>query len=237
MAGFSSRHGRTAAEPTERGLRLTAADGEHVEVELPFLPWPGPVAAEGEPDAGGDVALARLVGAATAHVLAARRVGVLLVRRGGYACALIEDGAVAASKVGSRYVQSRTAAGGWSQQRFARRRANQADGLVGAAAESAIRILLGARPSPSGRPDWLVTGGDRPLVEQALADPRLRALARLPRGPQLAIGDPKQDLVDRLPALLRQVSITLSDTGHPAQEPPPAEPSPSGLVRPTRGDE
>jgi len=33
-----------------------------------------------------------------------------------------------AHKVGTRYVQSRTAAGGWSQQRFARRRTNQADG-------------------------------------------------------------------------------------------------------------
>ena len=31
-----------------------------------------------------------------------------------------------AHKVGTRHVQSRTAAGGWSQQRYARRRANQA---------------------------------------------------------------------------------------------------------------
>ena len=52
-----------------------------------------------------------------------------------------------AHKVGTRYVQSRTAAGGWSQQRFARRRANQADGLVGAAVEHAVRLLTGIRPA------------------------------------------------------------------------------------------
>ena len=107
----------------------------------------------------------------------------------------------------------RSSAGGWSQQRFARRRANQADGLVHAAVESAARILLDRTASPSGGPAWLVTGGDKPLVEQALADPRLRAVAALARGPHLTVGDPKRDLVDALPALLRQVSITLSDTG------------------------
>jgi hypothetical protein len=41
------------------------------------------------------------------------------------------EGGLLAHKVGTRYVQSRTAAGGWSQQRFARRRDNQADELVG----------------------------------------------------------------------------------------------------------
>ena len=43
---------------------------------------------------------------------------------------------LSASKVGSRYVQSRTAAGGWSQQRFARRREGQAAQLVRAAAQA-----------------------------------------------------------------------------------------------------
>ena len=57
---------------------------------------------------------------------------VLLLRRGGYAVALAAEDGLLAHKVGSRHVQSRTAAGGWSQQRFARRRGNQADALVGA---------------------------------------------------------------------------------------------------------
>jgi hypothetical protein len=229
VAGFSSRHGRTAAEPTRRGLQLTAEDGEYAAVELPFPPWSFPPwsgagAVDGEPAAVAEAPLDRLVEAATAHVLAGRRVGALLVRRGGYACAVLDGGAVVASKVGSRYVQGRTAAGGWSQQRFARRRANQADGLVDAAVGSAVRILLDGVPGPSGGLDWLVTGGDRPLVEQALADPRLRAAAALRRGAHLTIGDPKRDLVQTLPALLRQVAITLSDTGTAGRPPGPALP-------------
>ena len=46
-------------------------------------------------------------------------------RRGGYAVGLASGGGFTASKVGSRHVQSRTAAGGWSQQRFARRRGSR----------------------------------------------------------------------------------------------------------------
>ncbi|MGL5852830.1 MAG: Vms1/Ankzf1 family peptidyl-tRNA hydrolase, partial [Phycicoccus sp.] len=69
-------------------------------------------------------------------------VGLVLVRRGGYAVGVAAGGRLATHKVGTRYVQSRTAAGGWSQQRFARRRANQADELVGATADVAARIVL-----------------------------------------------------------------------------------------------
>lgn len=59
----------------------------------------------------------------------------------------------------------------------------------------------------------LVTGGDRALVDRALADPRLRAVARLPRGPHLALGDPRADVVRAVPAMLRSVRITLTETG------------------------
>ena len=104
--------------------------------------------------------------------------GVVLVRRGGYAVGLARDGRFVATKVGTRYVQSRTAAGGWSQQRFARRRHNQADALADAVAAYSLRILLGDNESPGpGAPDvpnGLVVGGDRTLVGQVLADSRLR---------------------------------------------------------------
>ena len=82
--------------------------------------------------------------------------GIILVRRGGYAVGLAHGDRLTAHKVGTRYVQSRTAAGGWSQQRFARRRANQADGLVGAVAEHAVR-LLGA-PGVSQTPEVSSSG-------------------------------------------------------------------------------
>ena len=66
----------------------------------------------------------------------------------------VASGGRLTSKVGSRYVQSRTAAGGWSQQRFARRREGQAKELVRGAA-AAVRPLTGTR-----RRGATVLGGD-----------------------------------------------------------------------------
>ncbi|MGH1565679.1 acVLRF1 family peptidyl-tRNA hydrolase [Mumia sp. DW29H23] len=86
--------------------------------------------------------------------------GILLVRRGGYAIGRVEAGELTAHKTGTRYVQGRTKAGGWSQQRYARRRANQADGLVEAAAEVARRLLPDAGA--------VFGGGDRALVGQVV---------------------------------------------------------------------
>ena len=106
-------------------------------------------------------------------------------------------------------MQGRTAAGGWSQQRFARRRAKQTAELADASAAVAARILA---ESPI---DWLVTGGDRALVEAVLAEPALRAVAALPRGPQLAVGDPDAALVRALPVAVTRVRVTLRQ---PAQD-------------------
>src|SRR5687768_69778 len=93
-----------------------------------------------------------------AAAFALRRLGLLLVRRGGIAVGVAVGGELTASKVDSAYVQSRTAAGGWSQQRFARRRENQAKALAVGAADVAARLLT------AGDLDALVTGGDRALV-------------------------------------------------------------------------
>ncbi len=67
--------------------------------------------------------------------------GVLLVRKGGFAVARLEHENIVDSKVGQRHVQGRTKAGGQSQQRFARRRDNQARAAYEAAADHAARIL------------------------------------------------------------------------------------------------
>ncbi len=63
--------------------------------------------------------------------------GVLLVRKGGFAVARLAGDRLAESKVGQRHVQGRTKAGGQSQQRFARRRDNQARDAYAAAADHA----------------------------------------------------------------------------------------------------
>ncbi|PZU41862.1 MAG: hypothetical protein DI571_12325 [Arsenicicoccus sp.] len=87
---------------------------------------------------------------------------VVLVRRGGYAVAVVaEDGSLVRHKVGTRHVQS---AGGWSQQRFARRRGNQADALVEAVAGHTARVLGEAEEMTTAASvalGGLVVGGDR----------------------------------------------------------------------------
>ena len=213
VGGFGERHGAVIATPTPAGFDLHAADGAHAQVvaasaPVALPPWPGldPVDAAEQPGPA-DQEPGELAAAVAGHLLAEREIALLVVRRGGYAAARLRGSQVASSKVGSRYVQGRTAAGGWSQHRFARRRDNQTSELVGAAVQVAARILdVGTDPPPR----VLVTGGDRALVDRALADPLLRALARLPRGPHLALGDPRADVVRSVPAMLRSVRITLT---------------------------
>jgi Actinobacteria/chloroflexi VLRF1 release factor len=200
VAGFAERHGPLAPRVTSGALVLTAADGAIATVTHPWAP--GRFPSDAEDDA--EDAVAAVVAAVTAR----RCVAVLLVRRGGYAAALVETsdaGRILASKAGTRHVQGRTAAGGWSQQRFARRREKQTGELVAAAADVAARLLVDPEREPP--PTDLATGGDRTLVDRVLADPRLRRLAALPRGPHLAVGDPKRDVVRALPDLLTRVTV------------------------------
>ncbi|CAB4909106.1 MAG: hypothetical protein F2825_03835 [Actinobacteria bacterium] len=160
LDGFTARHGEAVVD----GTTWTAADGAVAEVEVPFPP---------------------LTGDLVAHALRPRVVGVLLVRRGGHAAGVFTGDRLTASKVGSRHVQGRTAAGGWSQQRFARRREGQAAVAVGAAADDAATVLLATRL------DALRTGGDRASVAAVLEDPRLRGLQPLATGVLLDVPDPR----------------------------------------------
>ncbi|MER7070235.1 acVLRF1 family peptidyl-tRNA hydrolase [Terrabacter sp. NPDC000476] len=141
--------------------------------------------------------------------------GVVLVRRGGYAVGLARAGAFTASKVGTRHVQSRTAAGGWSQQRFARRRGKQADELVDAVVGHARRVLLGDDESPragaDGIPRGLVVGGDRALVREVLAAPALRALAGLPARELYDLPDPRRDVLETALRRGRAVRVELTE--------------------------
>ena len=132
-------------------------------------------------------------------------VGVLLIRRGGYAVGLARAAVLTDSKVGKRHVQSRTAAGGWSQQRFARRRGNQADELVRAVTEHTLRIL------PRGIPRGLVVGGDKALVRAVLDDPRLAHLDALPRRELYDLPDPRRGVLEDALRRGRAVRVTIED--------------------------
>lgn len=137
---------------------------------------------------------------------------VLLVRRGGYAVAVAApDGSLAAAKTGTRHVQSRTAAGGWSQQRFARRRAHQADALVEAVVGHAVRVLDEGEQA-TGPVGGLVLGGDRTLAAQALdavaTGPRTW-LHGIPRRELWDVADPRRSVLEEAVRRGRAVRITV----------------------------
>lgn len=132
---------------------------------------------------------------------------VLLIRRGGYAVAVADRDALSAHKVGSRHVQSRTAAGGWSQQRFARRRDNQADALVAAVADHLVRVREAAGEPVRG----LAAGGDRSLLAQVLDDPRLVDLRDLPSREYPSVPDPRRTVLDDVVRRARAYEIRLDD--------------------------
>ena len=171
VAGFGERHGGSTWSATPDEVTLVGGDGARAQFEVP---WP-PFAAGPEWPA-----------ALSAHAAAPRTALVVLVRRGGYGAAVVRGGALLRHAVGTRYVQSRTAAGGWSQQRFARRRTGQAAALAGSATDAVLKVLAGG-PAP----EVVVVGGDRPLVAEVLTDPRLAGVAALPRSPLLSVPDPR----------------------------------------------
>lgn len=188
--GFAERHGPfEVTQPRTDALLLTATDGATATFGLPWDPGPVP---------------AKLTLFAV-HANRPRRVGVLLVRRGGYAAGVFDGGQLVASKVGSSYVQGTTKAGGWSQQRYARRRANQTSAAWGEAADVAARILV----PEAATLEALIRGGDRQGVEAVLADPRLAAVAALPTGPLLDVPDPRLKVLEQTPARFRAVRIDL----------------------------
>lgn len=170
---FAARHGEATLAVGEGALSAVAADGSTFAARLPLdTPYDGPV------EVGAFVAAAVLPG----------EWGVLLVRKGGFAVARLEATTLSQHKIGQRHVQGRTKAGGQSQQRFARRRVNQARQAYEAAADHAVRVL-------GGRALSVVTGGDHGAVDEVLADPRLSRVNV--KGPWLAVPDPRRAVLDQ----------------------------------------
>jgi hypothetical protein len=190
--GFADRHGGISTGVDDARVQLTATDGSRAWIEIPFPPL--------------EIEGGRLLTSLAVHASRTRRVGVLLVRRGGYAAGVFLGRELVSSKVGSAYVQGTTKAGGWSQQRYARRRDNQARVAFAEAAEVAARILL----PEAGVLQALVLGGDRAACEATLADPRLITVAQLPRGPWLAVPDPRLRVLRASPDGFLTVRIAIS---------------------------
>ena len=193
LSGFEQRHGAVEVLTGPETVMVDAADGARAVCTVPFPPL----------SVDDDAAYGGLVG----HAIRARRVGVLLVRRGGHAVGVFDGTALVVSKVGSRHVQGRTAAGGQSQQRFARRRAKQAREAFEAAADVAARILV---PHISTL-DAVVTGGDRAAIDSVLTDRRLTAVRDLLTGSPLNVPDPRLAVLKATPAQFRSVRIMLTE--------------------------
>ena len=216
---FAERHGgATADSPVMAGqpdtvVTFTAADGATAECHPPFPPVlpVGPAApaaetAETEPA----VAVRAAAEALAAHAAADRTVGVLLVRLGGYAVGVFSGSppALAASKTGSRPVHGRSAAGGWSQQRFARRRENQAATALRAAADAAAGVFgrYGA-----DRLDAVVLGGDKRSAAGLRDDSRLEKYLAKATGRFLTVPDPRLAVLRGTPRAYLATRIRLTE--------------------------
>ncbi len=200
IESFHDRHGALTVEAGDETVTFAAADGSVAECQVPFPP----LRAEGNPEE-----LAKLV---AAHAAADRTVGVFLVRLGGYAAGVFTgpEPVLAASKVGSRLVHGRSAAGGQSQQRFARRRENQAQQAVSAAADTAAAVF-----GPYEL-DALVLGGDRRAFAGIRTDPRLAPYFKVAVEAFLTVPDPKLTVLKETPRMFRAIKIKLTE---PASEP------------------
>ncbi|MDR6415860.1 acVLRF1 family peptidyl-tRNA hydrolase [Pseudarthrobacter sulfonivorans] len=190
---FGAAHGGFRLSDDDDGVRLAAADGT---IALLQAPWP----TDGRPGRGADP-LERLASVAAQP----RTVGLVLVRRGGFAVAVAKEGSVLASKTGSAYVQSRSAVGGQSQQRFARRRANQADELVEKVAAHAAAIFRGHLI------EYLAPGGDRTLAGLVMDNPAMRPYASAARLAFLDVADPNSTVMKKAAGDVCAVRIQVAD--------------------------
>jgi hypothetical protein len=198
---FGTRHGAFGLSVADGALVATASDGAVAAARLPF-----DRSYDGPPDA------AAFTGAVDAELTW----GVLLVRKGGFAVARLRGAETLESKVGQRHVQGRTKAGGQSQQRFSRRRDNQARQAYEAAAEHTHRILSGSGVGAGVAA--LVCGGDRVGVDAVLSEPRLAGLAAVRTGLWLDVPDPRRGVLEQAVVDARAVVVRVSE---PEDEPAP----------------
>jgi hypothetical protein len=194
LDGVADRHGQFVdAALVDGAVHVTCADTTSLVLTAPFDWVPGPA----------------LLTSLTTAARDPHRAAVLLVRRGRWAVGVFDGADLVVSKVDARQVQGRTAAGGWSQQRFARRRGHQTDAVVDHAVETAVRVLLPHAASVEA----LFTGGDRGLVDDVLADKRLAPLGAVRREPYLDVGEPTKAVLLETPKQFRAVDVTIVEPG------------------------
>jgi hypothetical protein len=191
LNGFAERHGAMSVAADAFHVTIGGSDGASAVITVTFPPLPS----SSDP-----------ITALLAHASRERQVGALLVRKGGYAVGVFSGRRLIRSKVGSAYVQGRTKAGGWSQQRFARRRQNQTAKAYAAAADVASTVLLPAVDEVSA----VFLGGDRTAVTTVLADPRLATVRAKSSPDVLAVAEPRLAVLRAFPDEFLAISIRLN---------------------------
>jgi len=211
IAAFAQRHGG-AAVVTRGGaaVTFTAADGATAECHPPFPPLGTHPAASllNTHPAGAEARAA--AEALAAHAAADRMIGVLLVRLGGYAVGVFAGSPprLVSSKTGSRLVHGRSAAGGWSQHRFARRRENQAATARRAAADAAAEVF--GPYGPDGL-DAVVLGGDKRSAAGLRGDVRLKVYLDRATDRFLTVPDPRLAVLREIPRAFLAIRIRLTE--------------------------
>ncbi|MEV6826945.1 acVLRF1 family peptidyl-tRNA hydrolase [Amycolatopsis sp. NPDC051102] len=191
FARFAERHdGIAGTEATPHEVRVTAADGASATATVPFGPLEDP-------------SVAGLV----AHALVPRRIALVVVRRGGHSVGIARGGRIEVSRTDRHLVQGRSAAGGWSQQRFARRRAGQARHALQDAAKDVFEVLV---PRLS-EVDAVVLAGDRRALGELREDRRLAPLFARAEPRVLDVGEPSRAVLEEAAVRALSVQVTLRD--------------------------
>jgi hypothetical protein len=191
IENFGTRHGEVTAGVGDDGvLSLHAADGALAECH-------------GAPGVRTSRDLAGFVAAASEP----HRIGLVLARKASVAVGIALGDDLAVHKVDTAYVQSRTAAGGWSQHRFARRRDNQAKAAAGDASDLVLKLLVPA----AGQLAAVVTGGDRRTIESIFSDRRLAPLEHLVAERFLDVAEPRLTVLQEAVTAARAVRIKVTD--------------------------
>ena len=189
---FAGRHGDLVeVDGTPDRVRFRTARGTSVEVVVPFgglradhAPSTGSRAAaqEAHDPAGSAAGPWAVLDALSAHLAAPRRIGIVLVRLGGYSIGVAVRGVVETSTTGARPVHGRNRKGGSSSGRFARRRDNQ------------VRVAL-----------------DTAALDDLRADRRLAALLARAEPRVLDVPEPRRAVLDEAARRARAVELVIRE--------------------------
>lgn len=141
------------------------------------------------------------------HLMRPRRIGLVLSRLGAHSVGVAEGGRVVVSRTDRHLVHGRNSAGGWSQQRFARRREGQARDAMRRAADDVYEVLVPL----AGTLEAVVLGGDRRALDDLRADRRLAPIFALADGRVLELGEPRRTLLDDAAERARAVEVVIRD--------------------------